>query len=222
MPTALIIGASRGIGLEFTRQYRGAGWRVLATVRSDGARERVQALGAEALTVDVTKPESLRALATSLAYEQLNVAVYVAGIMSRGNARTPPAGADFDALMHTNVLGAMQVLPQVAPRVAAANGVFAVLSSGMSLIASVQASDCWLYRVSKAALNMAVASARNDYPGATLVVLDPGWVRTDMGGASAAITPQESVHDLRALLAKVTPADNGAFLHRDGRRERHW
>jgi NAD(P)-dependent dehydrogenase (short-subunit alcohol dehydrogenase family) len=222
MPTALIIGASRGIGLEFTRQYRGAGWRVLATVRSDGARERVQALGAEALTVDVTKPESLRALATALAYEQLNVAVYVAGVMSRGNARTPPAGADFDALMHTNVLGAMQALPQVAPRVAAANGVFAVLSSGMSLIASVQASDCWLYRVSKAALNMAVASARNDYPGATLVVLDPGWVRTDMGGASAAITPQESVHDLRALLAKVTSADNGGFFHRDGRRERHW
>ena len=222
MPTALIIGASRGIGLEFARQYRGAGWRVLATVRSEAARERVRALGAEALTVDVTKPDTIRQLATSLAYEKLDVAVYVAGILHRAGARTPPTRDDFDATLHTNVLGAMQALPQVAPRVAAAHGVFAFLSTGMSLIASVPASDCWLYRTSKAALNMAVAAARHDYPDATLVLLDPGWVRTDMGGAGAAITAQESVHDLRALIAKLTPADSGGFFHRDGRRERHW
>ncbi len=90
--------------------------------------------------------------------------------------------------MHTNVLGAMQVIPQVLPWVENAGGVFGVLSSSMSQIGSVPASNAWLYRVSKAALNMALASARFDYPEARLVALDPGWVQTDMGGAAAPLT----------------------------------
>ena len=132
------------------------------------------------------------------------------------------AQEDFDAVMHTNVLGAMQALPQVAPLVAEARGVFAFLSSSMSLIGSVPNSVSWLYRTSKAALNMAVAAAQHDYPQATLVTLDPGWVRTDMGGAGGLLEVAESVERMRAVLGSVTPGDRGRLLHHDGRRAMQW
>ncbi|MBA4114592.1 MAG: short chain dehydrogenase, partial [Verminephrobacter sp.] len=176
MSTILVIGASRGIGLELVRQYAAEGCRVIATVRDDAARERVQALGAQALTVDVANPASVSGLAWQLDGEEIDVALYVAGVMRRPGARTPPTQTDFDAVMHTNVLGAMQTIPQVAPMVEAAGGVFAFLSSSMSQIGSAGESSAWLYRASKAALNMAVAAAQHDYPGATLVTIDPGWV----------------------------------------------
>lgn len=222
MTTILVIGASRGIGLEFVRQYREAGCRVIATVRDDAGRERVQALGAQALTVDVAHPASVSGLAWMLDGEKIGVALYVAGVIRRPGALTPPTREDFDAVMHANVLGAMQAIPEVAPLVADARGVFAFLSSSMSQIGSVPGSDSWLYRTSKAALNMAVAAAQHDYPGATLVTIDPGWVQTDMGGGAAPLTVQASVRGMRETLAGLTPADKGRLLHHDGRRAAHW
>ncbi|WCM89009.1 SDR family oxidoreductase [Acidovorax sp. NCPPB 3576] len=220
--TVLVIGASRGIGLEFVRQYREAGRRVIATVRDTPGRDRVQALGAEPILLDVADPASVSGLSRQLAGESFHVALYVAGVIRRPSALTPPTREDFDAVMHTNVLGAMQALPQVAPQVALAGGTFAFLSSTMSLIGSVPGSDSWLYRTSKAALNMAVAAAQHDHPQATLITLDPGWVQTDMGGVGAALTPEASVRGMRAVLAGVTPADRGRLLHHDGRRAAHW
>ena len=222
MNTVLVIGASRGIGLEFVHQYREAGLRVIATVRDADGRARVQALGAEALTVDVANPASVSGLAWQLDGEKIDLALYVAGVLRRPNALTPPTQDDFDAVMHTNVLGAMQTLPQVAPLVAEARGVFAFLSSSMSQIGSVPDSGSWLYRTSKAALNMAVAAAQHDYPDATLVTIDPGWVQTDMGGAGAALTVEQSVKGMRQVLGSLTAADKGRLLHHDGRRATHW
>ncbi len=222
MSTVLVIGASRGIGLELVRQYRKAGDRVLATARDDIGLERLRALGAEPLRLDVADPSSVSGLSWQLDGEKLDMALYVAGIIDRGNANTPPEQSAFDQLMHTNVLGLMQVIPQVLPMVEEAGGVFGALSSSMSQIASVPGSNSWLYRVSKAALNMAVASARFDYPKARLVALDPGWVQTDMGGAAAPITVEGSVRGLRAVLSSVTPDDNGRLIHHDGRRADHW
>ena len=222
MSAILVIGASRGIGLEFVRQYREAGHRVIATVRDEAGRARVQALGAQALTVDVADPASVSGLAWMLDGEKLDVALYVAGVIRRPNALTPPTREDFDAVMHANVLGAMQAIPQVAPLVADAHGVFAFLSSSMSQIGSVPGSDAWLYRTSKSALNMAVAAAQHSYPDATLVTIDPGWVQTDMGGDSAPLTVEASVRGMRETLAGLTPADQGRLLHHDGRRAAHW
>ncbi len=222
MSTILVIGASRGIGLEFVRQYRDAGDRVIATVRDDAGRDRVKALGAQALTVDVANPASVSGLAWQLDGEKIDVALYVAGVIRRPNALTPPTRDDFDAVMHANVLGAMQALPQVAPMVSEARGVVAFLSSSMSQIGSVPDSGSWLYRTSKAALNMAVAAAQHDYPDATLVTIDPGWVQTDMGGTGAALTVEQSVRGMREVLAGLTPADKGRLLHHDGRRAAHW
>ena len=220
--TALVIGASRGLGLELVCQLLAAGSRVIATVRTAEARAALQTLGAEVLTVDVADPASVSGLARQLGGEPFDLAFYVAGVMRRQDATTPPTQQDFDAVMHVNVLGAMQTLPQVAPLVEAAGGVFAFMSSSMSQIGSVPASNAWLYRTSKAALNMAVAAAQHDYPAASLVTIDPGWVQTDMGGAGAPLTPEESVRGMLATLANLAPADQGQLLHHDGRRAAHW
>ena len=222
MSTVLVIGASRGIGLELVRQYREEGCRVIATVRDDAGRERVEALGAEVKQIDVANPASVSGLSWLLDGEKIDIALYVAGVIRRPNALTPPTQQDFDAVMHTNVLGAMQTLPQVAPMVEEAGGVFAFLSSSMSQIGSVEDSGSWVYRVSKAALNMAVAAAQNDYPRATLVTIDPGWVQTDMGGATAPVPIEDSVSGMRSVIASLTPEDRGQLLHYDGRRAAHW
>ena len=218
----LVIGASRGIGLEFVQQYLAAGDRVIATARDDAALEHLRGLGAVALKLDVADPASISGLAWQLDGEKLEVALYVAGVMTRADARTPPTQPDFDHVIHTNVLGAMQAIPQVAPWVEEANGKFAFITSGMAQIGEVESSFGWTYRVSKAALNMAVVAAQNDYAKATFIALCPGWVQTDMGGASAPLTVEESVSAMRKTLSKVTNKDRGRYLHHDGQPYTSW
>ena len=212
----LLIGASRGIGLELVRQYAHAGARVIATARSEEGLQKIKALGAQALKLDVADPTSVSGLAWQLDGEKLDLVIYVAGVLDRASATTPPTQEAFDHTMHTNVLGAMQLIPQVAPLVEAAHGCFAFISSQMGCITRVPSSSSWLYRVSKAALNMAVASAQHDYPQATLLVMHPGWVQTDMGGPQATLTVEQSVASMRKTLSKVTPAQRGAYLDHDG------
>ncbi len=218
----LIIGASRGIGLEFVRQYAHAGARVIATARSDEGLAKITALGAKALRVDVAQPASVSGLAWQLDGEKLDLAIYVAGVWADGNAKQPPTQELFDQTMHANVLGAMQAIPQVAPLVEDAGGKFAFISSGMGCVSEVGSSMGWTYRVSKAALNMAVQSARFDYPKAQLLTLCPGWVRTDMGGAGASISAQESVSAMRETIEKAQTQDANIFWHHDGRHYSGW
>ena len=218
MSTILVIGASRGIGLALVQQYCAAGSRVIATVRDAEGRRRVQALGAEVHRLDVADPASVSSLAWLLDGEEIDLALYVAGVWSDLYADTPPTQQAFDRVMHTNVLGAMQVLPQVAPLVQAAGGVVGLLSSEMSRLDEA-GPDAWLYRVSKAALNMVVASSQAQWPGARVVALDPGWVQTDMGGAAAPLSIAQSVQGLVQTLAGVTDADAGHLLRYDGTRQ---
>ena len=197
----LIIGASRGIGFELARQYLDAGDTVIATARNEAGLARLHGLGAKPLKLDVANPASVSGLSWQLDGEKLDLAVYVAGVFSDPGAASPPTQQAFDALMHSNVLGAMQALPQVAPWVEEANGQFAFLSSDMGHIGSTSASRGWLYRTSKAALNMAVVAAQPDYPRAQFVLLHPGWVQTDMGTAAAPLSVQTSVQGIRQTLA---------------------
>jgi NAD(P)-dependent dehydrogenase (short-subunit alcohol dehydrogenase family) len=217
MPTALILGASRGIGREFVRQLLADRWQVYATARDDATLAALQAEGAIAVKVDVTQAETLAGLGWTLEEAELDLAVYVAGVYGPDQgADTPPRGADFDAVMHANVLGAMQAIPLIAPLVEAKRGKFAFITSGMGSIADASSSMRWLYRVSKAALNMAVHAAASDYPKATFVALSPGWVVTDMGGPNAPLTVKQSVAGMRDTLAKLTPKDSGEYRDYDG------
>jgi len=108
MATVLVVGASRGIGLELVRQYLEAGERVMATARRDDDLASLQALGAEPLRLDVADPASASGLAWQLDGEKLDVALYVAGVMDRASASSPPTREAFDRVMHANVLGALK------------------------------------------------------------------------------------------------------------------
>jgi NAD(P)-dependent dehydrogenase (short-subunit alcohol dehydrogenase family) len=222
LSNVLVIGASRGIGLEFVRQYRAAWDRVIATARDGEALDRLRVLGAEPLQVDVADPGSIGRLGEQLAGEKIDIALYVAGIMSRGGATEAPAPDDFDSVMRTNVWGAMQAIVQVAPLVGEARGRFAFISSEMGYIGGVASSYSWVYRASKAALNMAVASAQPDYPDATMVALSPGWVKTDMGGDAAPLSVERSVGAMRQTIAGLTARQKGQFLNYDSRRFDGW
>jgi NAD(P)-dependent dehydrogenase (short-subunit alcohol dehydrogenase family) len=218
----LVLGASRGIGLEFVRQYRAGGNSVIATARDDEGLARLQALGAQPLRLDVTDPASISGLGWQLDGEKIDLALYVAGVMSRGGATAPPARDDFDRVMRTNVWGAMQAIPQVAPMVEAAGGKFAFVSSQMGHISGADSSYSWVYRASKAALNMAVAAAQPDYAKATFLVLSPGWVQTDMGGESAPLTVEASVEWMRHTIARAYRHRHVPFLDYDGTPFKGW
>ncbi|GAB3647493.1 SDR family oxidoreductase [Ramlibacter alkalitolerans] len=218
----LVLGASRGLGLEFVRQYRAAGETVIATARDDEGLARLQALGASALRLDVADPASVSGLGWQLDGEKIALALYVAGVMSRGGATAPPAREDFDRVMRTNVWGAMQAIPQVAPLVEAAGGKFAFISSQMGHISGVDSSYSWVYRASKAALNMTVAAAQPDYPKATFIVLSPGWVQTDMGGEDAPLAVDASVEWMRRTLALAYKHRHVPFLDYDGTPFKGW
>lgn len=220
MPTVLLIGASRGIGFELARQYTADGWRVIATARSDEGLARLKALDAQALRLDVANPASNSGLAWQLDGEKIDLAIYVAGAMDRNSASTPPTRDSFDAVMHTNVMGAMQVIPQIAPMVQAAQGVIACISSVMGSLHETRTGNAALYRVSKAALNMVVRCIQAEQPELTVLALHPGWVQTEMGGPQAPVKVQDSAASLRQTLQAVCtqrdPKHRGAFLNHDG------
>ena len=218
MPTAFIIGASRGIGREFAQQLLVDGWKVFATARDDAGIAALRTAGAEAIKLDVADTASIASLAWQLEDVKLDLAVYMAGVFgSRQGADAAPTTDEFDRIMHTNVLGAMQLIPTVAPMVEAAGGKFIFMSSGMGSIGEADGSYGWLYRVSKAALDMAVKAASFDYPNAALVAMSPGWVQTDMGGPGATITAQQSVAAMRRVIDTLTLKDTGSFRDYTGR-----
>ena len=216
-PDILIIGASRGIGAEFVRQYRAAGAAVSATVRSPTASAALHALGAQVLLLDVADAAQAGTLAAQINGKRFGLVIYNAGVFGpRSTALETPSRDAFDEVMHTNVLGAMRVLPQLADALAP-GAVVAVLSSRMGSIGGRSNGNAWLYRASKAALNSVLKDASFACAGrAICVALHPGWVRTDMGGAGADLSVEESVAALRRTLAGLTPAENGSFFDHDG------
>ena len=215
--SVLIIGASRGIGLEFVRQYRAAGDRVVATARSEDALAALSALGATALKLDVTDTASASGLAWQIDGHQFDRVVINAGVYGpRSEGLQTPTEADFDSVMHTNVLGPMRVLPQLADALAP-DARIGLLSSRMGSIGLRTSSSGWLYRASKAAVNSVMKDAALTLAGtASLCSFHPGWVRTDMGGSGADIDVQTSVAGMRTVLGALRADQSGSFFNYDG------
>ncbi|HEY0064839.1 MAG TPA: SDR family oxidoreductase [Telluria sp.] len=217
MPTALIIGASRGIGLELVRQYLADGWRVIATARAEADCKRLAGMHAHSYQLDVTSADSIAALGWNLDGEIIDAAFLNAGQFGPRHDGFPTQ-QEFDSVMHTNVLAAMRLLPVIAPMTVPVRGKLAVLSSIMGSIGQRAGADATLYRASKAALNSVLMDTAIKFgpQGVTCVAFHPGWVKTDMGGEGAEIEVDVSVRGLRATLALAGPAANGTFLNYDG------
>ena len=219
MSTVLVIGASRGIGLEFARQYTADGARVIATVRRAEDTARLRELGAKPLLLDVLDEATVAQFGAQLHGEKLDVAIYNAGVYGpRTTAIAAPGGLDFDSVMHTNVRAPMQLIPQLVPALAATGGKLALVSSRMGSISLMSSTSGWLYRVSKAAANAALRAASLELGphGVVCVAFHPGWVRTEMGGASADIDAATSVAGMRRVLATANASQNGKFLNFNG------
>ena len=214
----LVIGASRGIGLELVRQYRAEGARVTGTARDEAGLAALRALGASALRLDVADPVSVSGLAWQLDGAAFDTVVVNAGVYGPDglSAPQPPTLADFDRVMRTNVLGPMQVVPQLADALAPAARL-GLITSRMGSIGARSNASGWLYRASKAAANSVLRDLAFALEGRALcVALHPGWVRTDMGGPGADLSVEQSAAGLRAVLAGLTPAQHGGFLDQDG------
>ncbi|MBA4216794.1 MAG: SDR family oxidoreductase [Roseateles sp.] len=215
----LIIGASRGLGLEFVRQYRAAGAAVVASARDEAGRARIAELGAKPLTLDVASAAGVSGLAWQIDGERFDVVVINAGVFGpRAGALDAPTQDDFDTVMHTNVLGPMRLLPQLADALAP-GARLAILSSRMGSIGLRASSSGWLYRASKAAVNSVMKDASLALAGQAIVIsFHPGWVKTDMGGEGADIDAATSIAGMRTVLATLKPTDTGSFFNYDGQR----
>ena len=211
MPTVLITGANRGIGLEFARQYSSDGWEVIATARHSS--EELDALGVRLETLDLSDAQAVSAFKID---RPLDLFVSNAGMSDPKDARTAEDARAWQEMLMVNSISPYMLGRTLLPRMTEGGKMIAI-SSGMGSIGDNGGG--WVpYRTSKAALNMGWSSlaleARRS--GVACVLLSPGWVKTRMGGAGAEITPEESVSAMRTLIDRLTIEDTGRFLRRDG------
>jgi NAD(P)-dependent dehydrogenase (short-subunit alcohol dehydrogenase family) len=212
MPTVLITGANRGIGLEFARQYSSDGWDVIATARKSS---ELDALNVRVERLDLSDADAVTSFATRVE-GPLDLFIANAGTNHPMNADAAGDARDWQMMMMVNAIAPYMLGKSLLSRMTA-DGKMIALSSGMGSIA--QNSGGWIpYRTSKAALDMAWTSlALEARPsGVACVLLSPGWVKTRMGGAGAEITPQESVSAMRALIDRLTMEQTGKLLRRNG------
>ena len=219
--TVLITGANRGLGLEFARQFSEAGWNVIGTSRRPDEATELQGLGVRVLQLDVADPASVDRLATDLEGEAVDLLINNAGIFPRVNTLSE---VDFEEVSRTiavNALGPMRVTRALLPNLRRGEARLIVnITSGLGSIADNESGRFYGYRESKAALNMFTRSvaAELSAEGFTAIVISPGWVQTDMGGPNATLEPAQSIAGMRAVIDRLSPADNGTYWNYDGTR----
>ena len=226
MPSVLITGANRGLGLEFARQYAADGWQVYAGCRDLSSASKLRRLANTSenkiriMALDVTDPASIRAASAELDGQAIDVIINNAGVMG---ARGQSIGnIDYKAwanVLDVNTMGPMRISEAFVDHVARSKRKLIVtLTSGMGSIADNTSGGSIAYRSSKAAVNMVTRSLAIDLAprGITCVVVNPGWVLTEMGGPQATMTPAESVKKMRDLIETLGPAQSGRFFNHDG------
>jgi NAD(P)-dependent dehydrogenase (short-subunit alcohol dehydrogenase family) len=228
MGYALVTGANRGLGLEFTRQLLARGARVIAACRQPGRANELTAQAAahpghlHVLPLEVTKPASIAELAreAGMLFGQLDLLVNNAGVLVAGERFGELDAEHLEASFRSNVVGALLVTQALAPLLAKGEQArVANVSSVMGSIASAAEFRSPSYSISKAALNMATVQSAHALraQGTSVVALHPGWVRTDMGGAQAAIEPVDAVNGMLKVIDAMTLATSGRFLDWQGK-----
>ncbi len=212
--TVLITGAHRGIGLEYARQFAAKGYQVIGTARDPADAKELSEVADRVEQLDVTDPASVAGLAKRLDGNAIDILVNNAGVFDRGDVSLDKV--DFQMMERTlavNTLGPLRVVQALLPNLR--KGRQKTIVSMSSQLGSIENSNgrWYAYRSSKAALNQLnkTLSAELAAEGFVCVVLHPGWVRTDMGGAGATYSPEESVSGLVAVIEKLGPADTGRF-----------
>ena len=223
----LITGANRGLGFEFARQYVTDGWRVFAACRNPATASELRRLAQDrrgrlnVVAMDVTDAESVKKAATQLKDVAIDVLINSAGIAGVPGQKT--GNVDYESwaqVLNVNTMGPLRVLEFFSDHIAGSERRLVVtITSGMGSLADNTSGGSIAYRSSKAAVNMVMRSAAIDLAprGITCVLVNPGWVRTDMGGAKAPLSPQESVTAMRRLIKTFGPNQSGKFYNYDGR-----
>jgi NAD(P)-dependent dehydrogenase (short-subunit alcohol dehydrogenase family) len=219
--TALIVGGSRGLGLGLVRAYLAQGWRVIATRR--GAAAGLEALAAASggrlviETLDVTDEAGIAGLRGRLGHETLDLLFVSAGVLSsKTQVARDIATEVFVTEMVTNALSPLRIVEAFASLVPA-TGCIAVMSSILGSVGGNTSGGYELYRASKAALNMLLRSFYARNRERSIVVLHPGWVRTDMGGPEAALDIEESVAGMADVIAKRAGKVGCVYLDYQGK-----
>ena len=225
---ALVTGANRGLGLEFTRQLLARGSRVVATCRRPGKATALNALAGEypgrlhVLPLDVAEPKSHAELARELPLVlgddgRLDLLLNNAGVLHSGERFGRLGAGNLEHSFRTNAMGPLLLTQALAPLLA--DGARVVnLSSRLGSIASTGRFGTPSYNISKAALNMAtvlLAHALADR-GIVVAAFSPGWVRTEMGGDSAEVAPEDAVAGILRQVDALDDADSGRFMGTDG------
>jgi NAD(P)-dependent dehydrogenase (short-subunit alcohol dehydrogenase family) len=199
-PTALIIGASRGLGLALAREWLSRGWAVLATVRGEGPtglHETAEASGGR-LTIEqleMTDPAAVDGLRDRLSGRELDLLFVNAGVANGAVDRVDQVTTEeFTRVMVTNALSPMRIVERLGDLVRP-DGTIAVMSSSLGSVALNERGGWEVYRASKAALNTLMRSyaARHAGDRRSVALVDPGWVRTDMGGSAAGLSIDQSI-----------------------------
>ncbi|MCB2102850.1 MAG: SDR family oxidoreductase [Rhodobacterales bacterium] len=221
MPTVMITGAGRGLGLEFARQYAADRWKIIATCRDPDLAEGLRAMpGVQVHRMNVANFAEVEALAHTLRRQPVDLLINNAGIYGPRPAML--GGVDYDAwgaVMLTNVFAPLKVSETFADLVSRSDQKMIVtISSRMGSITENDSGGSYIYRSSKAALNQVMKSLSVDLAGKGITVglLHPGWVRTDMGGPTAAIDAQTSVTGMRQVIAQMRDLGTGRFFNYDG------
>lgn len=227
MPSILVTGANRGIGLEFCKQYLAAGWRVYACCRDwVGADElnrlAVSHAGLSVHALDLTDLTTIDRLSADLAAETIDVLVNNAGVYGDGKSNRFGSidYARWADVMQVNVLAPVKLLEALRPQLQRGALRLAVaITSLMGSIADNGSGGSIMYRSSKAALNAAMKTLSLDLAneGIGILILHPGWVQTDMGGQNAPTPVKDSVAGLRNVIDAYQIGDSGRFLDFRGR-----